>query len=310
MKITAFAVICLVLVIAVCGYAADGQAKPEPTKTEATVTAAALASVPKITVSVKDTPVADVIASIAGQTKQKILLESNVKGKVSMTVSDVTMDSALSAVCKSTNLVWRKVYIDPKSELLDKPDRFAATLRLMAGLSFPDLVITGSSNNKIGVLCQQKQGVEDAQDKIVKDLGMEPVYLVSNDAAVAAKEAAKNTAVNKYTQSAKDQLDMFMKMTPEEREQAMVASLNMMDNVGPEYYSSMMQTLMNSDPENLKRVMSRQTDMLFSMPQEQRRQMIKMNMQMMQNISPEVQKMLQEDAKAIMEEMKNQQPNQ
>jgi hypothetical protein len=31
---------------------------------------------------------------------------------------------------------------------------------------------------------------------------------------------------------------------------------------------------------------------------------------MMQNISPEFQKMLQEDAKAIMEEMKNQQPDQ
>jgi len=116
--------------------------------------------------------------------------------------------------------------------------------------------------------------------------------------------------VHKYTQSVQDQLDMFMKMAPEEREQALVASLNMMDTVGPEYYSSVMQTLMNSDPENLKRVMSRQTDMLFSMSQEQRRQMIKLNMQMMQNISPEVQKMLQEDTKAIMDEMKSQQPDQ
>jgi hypothetical protein len=146
----------------------------------------------------------------------------------------------------------------------------------MAGLSFPDMVISGSSNNKIGVHCQQKQGVEDAQDKIVKDLGMEPIYLVSNDAAVAAKEAAKNTAVDKYTQSAKDQLDMFMKMTPEEREQAVVAGLNMMDNVGPEYYASIMQTMMNTNPETLKRLQARQTEMVFSMPQEQRRQMIKM----------------------------------
>jgi len=314
MKLAAFAVICLILVNAVCGYAADGQAKPVPTKTEAAVTVAASVPVPKVTISANDTPVAEIITSIASQAKQKVLMESNVKGKVSMAVKEVTIDSALSAVCKSTNLVWRKVYIDPKSELLDKPDRFAATLRLMAGLSFPDLVVAGSSNNKIGVLCQQKQGVEDAQDKIVKDLGMEPVYLVSNDSAVAAKEAAKeaekNTAVHKYTQSVQDQLDMFMKMAPEEREQALVASLNMMDTVGPEYYSSVMQTLMNSDPENLKRVMSRQTDMLFSMSQEQRRQMIKLNMQMMQNISPEVQKMLQEDTKAIMDEMKSQQPDQ
>lgn len=306
MRITTLFAICLMLACAVCGYAADAPATPEPAKdaVKAETTAA------KITLNVKDTPIAEVIKSIASQTKQKILQESNVKGKVTLTITNTSLEAALGAVCKPANLVWRKVYIDPKSELIDKPDRFAATLRLMAGLSFPDLVIAGSSNNKIGVHCQQKQGVEDAQDKIVKDLGMEPVYLVSNDAAVAAKEAEKNTAVNKYTQSAKDQLDMFMKMTPEEREQALLASLNMMDNVGPEYYSSVMQTLMNSDPSNLKRIMSRQTDMLFSMSQEQRRQMIKMNMQMMQNITPEMQQMLQEDAKAIAEEMKNQQqPN-
>lgn len=303
MKITVFTVMCLVLATTLCGYAADTPIKPEPAKdvVKSNTTAA------KITLTIKDTSISEAITSFANQTKQKILLESNVKGKVTLTLTDTTLDAALTSVCKPMNLVWRKVYIDPKSELLDKPDRFAATLRLMAGLSFPDLVIAGSSNNKIGVHCQKKQGVEDAQDKIVKDLGMEPVYLISNDAAVAAKEAEKNTAVNKYTQSAIDQLDMFMKMSPEEREQAILASLNVMENVGPEYYSSLMQTLMNTDQANFKRIMSRQTDMLFSMTQEQRRQMIRMNMQMMQSITPEQQQMLQEDAKAIMEEMKNQQ---
>lgn len=304
MKITAFALICLVLATAVCGYAADSPAKPEPAT--AVVKTEPVAS--KITLSVKDTPVAEAVTSIASQSKCKILLESNVKGKVTLALNDVPVDAALSAVCKSTNLVWRKVYIDPKSELLDKPDRFAATLRLMAGLSFPDLVVAGSSNNKIGVICQQKQGVEDAQDKIVKDLGMAPVYLVSNDALVAAKEAVKNTAVNKYTDMAKKQLEMFMAMKPEEREQALLDSLSLMDNMGPEYYSSIMQTMMNSNPETLKRIQKRGTDMLFSMTTEQRRQMLRMNMQSVSSITPEQMQILQEDAKAVAEEMKNQQP--
>lgn len=305
MKTMCFAVVCVVVMAAMCGYAADMPAKLEQAKDEVKPEISA-----KITLNLKDSSVVEAIKSIASQAKCKILLESNVKGKVMLTIADKSVDEALTVVCKPTNLVWRKVYIDPKSDLLDKPDRFAATLRLMAGLSFPDLVIAGSSNNKIGVHCQRKQGVEDAQDKIVKDLGMEPVYLVSNDAAVAAKEAEKNTAVNKYTESARDQLDMFMKMTPEEREQALIASLSMMDNVSPEYYSSVMQTLMNTDQDNLKRLLSRQTDILFSMTQEQRRQMLRINMQMMQNISPELQQMLKEDTQAIMEEMKNQpQPN-
>ena len=301
MKIRVFVVISVVLALVVAGYA-HAQVKVDP----ATVKPDAS----KVSLTANAMPAADAFVSLASQSGMKILLESNVKGKVTASVKDVPLDTALSAVCKSTNLVWRKVYIDPKSELIDKPDRFAATLRLMAGLSFPDLVVAGSSNNKIGVICQQKQGVEDAQDKIVKDLGMAPVYLVSNDAMVAAKEAAKDSTVNKYTDMAKQQLDMFAKMTPEETEQAMVAGINLMDSVGPEYMASAMQAMMNTSPETLRRLQARGNEMLFSMPAEQRRAMIKMNMDAMKSITPEQMKILQEDAVVVMQEMKNQQGGQ
>lgn len=302
MKIRVLLVVCSLMALCVSGYAADAPASGSVVKSDAASAT--------IKIEAKDSPVADVITSIASQSKQKILTESNITGKVTLTAQDLSLDAALSAVCKSTKLVWRKVYIDPKSELLEKPDRLAATLRLMAGLSFPDLVVAGASNNKIGVICQQKQGVEGAREKIVKDLGMEPIYLVSNDALVAAKEAAKNTAVSKYTDMSRKQLDMFMEMTPEEREQALLDSLSLMDNIGPEYYSSIMQTLMKSNPETLQRIQRRGTDMLFSMSTEQRRAMMRLNMQSMSSITPEQMQILQEDAKAIQEEMKNQQPGQ
>ncbi len=109
---------------------------------------------------------------------------------------------------------------------------------------------------------------------------------------------------------AKQQLDMFTKMAPEEREQALTESLNLMDSVGPEYMASVMQTLMNTNPETLRRIQARQTDMLFSMPAEQRRSMIKMNMDAMKSITPEQMKILQEDAAAVMEQMKNEQGGQ
>lgn len=300
MKTRVLIVVAVMLAMPILAYAVEqvdpASVKPDPSK---------------VSLSASDgMPAAEAFESLARQSGMKILLESTVKGKVTVSLKDVSLESALTAACKGTNMVWRKVYIDPKSELLDKPDRFAATLRLMSGLSFPDLVVAASSNNKIGVICQQKQGVEDAQDKIVKDLGLAPVYLVSNDALVAAKEAQKNTAVNKFTQSYKDQIDMFMKMTPEEREQALMESLNLMDNIGPEYFAAAMQALMNTNPQTLRRLQARQTDMLFSLPAEQRRAMIRMNMEAMKNITPEQQKILQEDAMAVMEELKNQQGGQ
>jgi len=296
MKIRLLAIACMILALPIIGLCAE-KTDPASIKPDAS----------KVSLSASDgMPAAEAFESLAKQSGMKILLESTVKGKVTVSLKDVPLEAALTAACKGTNMVWRKVYIDPKSELLDKPDRFAATLRLMSGLSFPDMVVAASSNNKIGVVCQQKQGVEDAQDKIVKALGLAPVYLVSNDALVAAKEAQKNTAVNKFTQASKEQIDMFMKMTPEEREQALLESLNMMDNVGPEYYAAAMQALMNTNPETLRRIQARQTDMLFSMPAEQRRAMIRMNMEAMKNITPEQQRILQEDAMAVMEELKNQ----
>jgi len=301
MKIAVSLVVVLVLSLAAAGFADVGPSKVDP--------AAPANGSLVVTVSTDGTPVRDVLASLASQSKQKILVESSVKGNLKVGVKDTSLESALNTVCKATNLTWRKVYIDPKSDLLDKPDRFAATLRLIAGMSLPDLVVAGSSTNKVGVLCQQKQGVEGAQDKIVKDLGMEPVYLVSNDATVAARQGT-SAAVNNYTKSAKEQLDMFMKMTPEEREQALMASLDMMDSVGPDYYASVMQTMMNTDPEKLQRLQKRGTDMLFSMSTEQRRSMMKINMQASSSFTPEQMKILQDDVAAIQAEMKKAQPTQ
>jgi hypothetical protein len=293
MKIAAVLVVVLVLCFAVSGLADVSKTDPFASAGGALV----------VTVSAVGTPVKDVLTSLASQSKQKILVETSVKGTVKTAIKADSLEAALTEVCKANSLAWRKVYIDPKSELLEKPDRFASVLRLITGMSFPDVVVAGSSTNKVAALCQQKPGVEGVQDKLVKDLGMEPVYLISNDATIAARQGASD-AVKNYTKSAKDQLDMFMKMTPEEREQALLESLNMMDSMGPEYYASMMQTLLNSNPDTLRRIQARQTDMLFQMPAETRRSMIKMNMEAMKSITPEQQKILQEDAMAVMEQMK------
>ena len=280
--------------------AAPSQAKPEETKES------------KVTVEAKDTKVKDIIESLAKQSKEKFVIESTVKGTVgSLSLKDVSLESALAAVCKTAKIEWRKMYIAPDSKLLEQPDRFASTVRLMCGLSFPDMVMAGSSMNKVGAHFEDKKAVTGAEESALKTLGMSKVYLITNDAAVAAKALAKDkeeksAAVDKFSQSQLDQMDMFVKMTPEEREQALLASLNMMDQVGPEYMGAIMQTLANSDPESLRRMMNKQMDMLMSMTTDQRRTMMKFQMQAVKMISPDVQKTLQEDAMAIMQEIQQQ----
>lgn len=285
--------------------AASAPAKPDESK------------VAKVSIEAKDSKVKDVLESLAKQSKEKFVIESTVKGTVaSLSLKDVSLESALGAVCTSAKLQWRKIYIAPDSKLLEQPDRLAATVRLMSGLSFPDMVLAGSSTNKLGVHFEDKKAVTGAEESAVKTLGMAKVYLITNDAAVAAKALAKekeaekkdsaNTAIEKMGDLAKEQIDLFLKMNPEEREEALVSSLNLMDQIGPEYMASVMESLTKIDPEHLRRLVSKQMDMLFSMSPEQRRSMTKFNMEAMKMITPEQMKILQEDAKAIMKEMEEQ----
>jgi len=300
-----------------CDEAAPAKSEPATTtEVKATDVAAKTDEKPaevKVSVTATDTKVKDILDSLQKQSKERFVVESTVKGDVaSLSLTDVSLESALTTVCKSARVVWRKLYIAGDSKLLEQPDKLASTVRLMAGLSFPDMVLAGSSTGRVGVHFEDKTAVKTAEDEAAKTLGMTKVYLITNDAAVAAKaaEKEKSSVLDGFINSSKEQMDMFMKMTPEEREQAMMESLNLMDQIGPDYMAAAMQTVMKMDSEYLNRMQQRQMDVIFSMPEEQRRAMIKMNMKQMSNINPEQQKILMEDAKAVMEEMKNEQPNQ
>ena len=75
-------------------------------------------------------------------------------------------------------------------------------------------------------------------------------------------------------------------------------------------YASMMQALLNSDPQAIRRMQKRGNDFLFSMPTDQRRALLKMNMQGGSPFTPEQMKILQDDTLAIQAELKNAQPAQ
>jgi type II secretory pathway component GspD/PulD (secretin) len=269
----------------------------------------------KVSISAKDSKLMEVLDSLAKQSNQRIVVESTVKGTLgSLSLSDVTLESALTAVCKAGKVEWCKIYLNKDSKLLEQPDKLAATVRLLGGLSFPDVIQTASSIGKTAVHLTNIKSVEDSIDDLVARLGLTPAYVITNDIAAAAKRIEKkgdggsrDAAVERYAQIAKDQIDLFMKMSPEEREQAIFESINIADQVDPSYVSIVMQTLMNTDQEKLRRLVARQTEILFHMSDEQRRAMLKLNMQTMSMLTPEQQKILQEDAIAVMKEMQAEQ---
>lgn len=303
--------LCVALLLMACVatacFAADtlpvGQAADVKTGTPAP----AAADERKVSITADVTEAAEALASLAEQSGEKLVIESTVKGKVTLTLSDVSLETALAALCKSQGFQWRKMYLDPESKLLEQPDKLAASVRLASGLSMPDIVVAGSSAGSVGVYSSDKKAVKAVEDKASGELGMKRLYLVSNDSAVASKGAdERSAAVDKYIETNKKLMEDFMKLSPEEQEQAITAGISMFEQMDPSYMSSVMQAVMRTDPELLRRMSARNTEMLFHMDPQQRRSMMKMNMEMMKSITPEQMQILQEDAKAVMEEMQNQ----
>lgn len=266
-----------------------------------------------ITIEADDAKLKELIDKVAEQSKKKIIVESTVKGTVAhLSVKNVTAEAALGAICKSGKCEWRKVYLPADSKLIEQPERLASTVRLVTAMGFPEMLISGSSNGKLVAHYTQEKTVKSVQDVAIKDPALAEVYVVTNDAAVAEKDKdagdkSKSEKLQEYVQKQKEMMDEFMKMTPEEQERAMLEGINQFENMDPGYMASMMRTMSKMDPAVFARMQSRGTDMLLTMSQEDRRAMIKMSIQSQKFVNPEVQKMLQEDAKAVMEEMQREQ---
>ena len=255
-----------------------------------------------VTIEAGKEKVSTVLEQVCKDTGARILLEKTADIEVSLSVTDMPLEDALTAVCKPHKLSWRKIYLRADSPLLKKPESLAANLRLMAGLAFPELLVEKASVPECLVYMKQQSVVDSIPMKIRKDLGMVPLYLITNDEAAKQVKDKLESKVEKYQKLQEEALKLFMEMTPEEREQAMALGAQQMQNMDPKLLGEMSKSVMNN-PELMQRMNQYGMDMLFSMSAEDRRAMMRMQMQAQQYMTDEQRAILMEDAKAVMEEL-------
>ena len=288
------------LCILMLASSAFGQAaKPETT---------AAADAPKlVSFALADEKVSKATDDICKQAGVRILLEKTAEVKITANVTDVPVEEALSVICKAGDLVWRQIFIRADSPLLKNPETLAATLRMMEGLKFPDMIIQKTSASETLVHVANKPAVDAVPSSLRKDMGMVQVYLITNDKAAKKASEKANTNAEKYAKLQKEAMDLFMKMTPEEREQAMASGLQLMQQMDPNYMSMSMQALMKN-PDMYQGIIQSSMDNMFKMPAEDRRAMMRMQIQAMQMITPEQMALMQEDAMAVMKDLGMGQP--
>jgi hypothetical protein len=303
MKFFRFTSVCVCLVLfSVCQFAWSAQTKEKtkpvkPIKLE-------IEKVKDGTVSVKASaqPVNEVLESVAKQAKQKLVIETTVSGNIDLTLNKVSFDQALDNICTAAKLQWREVYLAADSEYLSQPDKLASIVRLTTGIGLPDVVVSKSSVGQTGVHTSDKVAVDTAYAAVIDQLKLVPVYIVTNDLGVSSK-TGNQSKVDEFVALSKKQMDMLMNMSPEDLEKALLASLSLSEQMDPRYMANVMSVLMRSDPVALRRAVSRQNEMIFSMSQEDRRAMIKLGMQLQTTLTPEQIQIMTEDAKAVMAEI-------
>ena len=303
MKFYRIAPVCVCLVLfSVCQFAWSAQIKDKtkpikPIKLETE-------KVKDGTVSVKASgqPVKEVLESVAKQAKQKLVIETTVGGNIDLTLNKVTFDQALDNICSAAKLQWREVYLAADSEYLSQPDKLASIVRLTTGIGLPDVVVSKSSVGQTGVHTSDKVAVDTAYAAVIDQLKLVPIYIVTNDLGVSSK-TGDQSKVDEFVALSKKQMDMLMNMSPEDLEKALLASLNLSEQLDPRYMANVMSVLMKSDPVALRRAVSRQNEMIFSMGQEDRRAMIKLGMQLQTTMTPEQMQIITEDTKAVLAEI-------
>jgi hypothetical protein len=82
----------------------------------------------------------------------------------------------------------------------------------------------------------------------------------------------------------------------------MASGIEKLQQYDPKYLAEMSTSVMKN-PDLMQRIMQSQSNFLMQMAPEDRRAMIRAQMQAQQFMSPELQKMIQEDAIAVMKEM-------
>lgn len=267
-----------------------------------------------VTLDVTAAPIADVLKQIAKATGETILVEKAVSGNVTVNIKDASAEKALSAVTKTLNIQWRKIYVPDGSVLASDGDALAAQMRTVLSVNFPDILITEAGSGGSFLHVQRQNAAKEFLKTIPASAGFKKVYLVTDDEKAYKREVKDESKqkVAKYIADNRALLETFLKMTPEERAEVMKESINIASQMDPKMLAEMMSSMAQMNPDFFVMQNRIATEALVNMNPEARRNLIRMsvrsNFEMMRSLPPEVLQQMQEEAAAIAVEMMNEQP--
>jgi len=234
-----------------------------------------------------DTPIQEVLAKIGQDMRVAIVADSSVSGKVTLGLKNKPLPEALDVLCKQLGLTWRRIFL-PRNQNI-APDKLSEIIRALKALEVAGIFIEDPATGQ-GTSLMKNFPLQPGYDAQMTAGGsaFKAVYLVTDEKASKTAQARKEEKgskdqkpgrVQRYVDIAREQMEMLMQMTPEERREAMMAGMQMFMNMDPQARQQMMQMGMQMGME-----------MFQQMDPQMRQQLIEQSMQafqqMFQNQNP------------------------
>lgn len=184
------------------------------------ISCSSLAGPAKVTIDAKDMALDQIVMKLSEQAGVQIILDTGVVGSFSGELSDIEIEKLLNLITDANNLKWQKLYAKPDEEGKIPMSNVKAQVEAISILEDTPLVVFDPATGKKTVFARLEQKAVDSAVDPGK-LGMKEFYFIFKPKdPVKVEEKPEESAAAKFGQLRQQQMELFMKMSPEEQKAA------------------------------------------------------------------------------------------
>lgn len=220
-----------------------------------------------------------VLANIAQQFRLQVVVDPLLQTRVTPPSQAKDAPSALDAVTKQIpGVTWRKVYLRADMEM-PSSDALVNWVRTIVNLEAQGFIVADTTGRRITSFVRNvtvSPEFEQQLDQMVPAFKTRPVYVVFYQQPLLTQTTQRSrqqgqVRAEDFLAVEQQRMQMFMNMSPEERQRAMRMGIQMFMNMDPSLRMQMMQEGMR---------------MFMNMSPEERRMLMEQGMQMFQQMFP------------------------
>ncbi len=220
--------------------------------------------------------VRQVLENIAQQFRLQIVVDPLLQARVTPPAQASSAQAALDAVVKQIpGSTWRKVYLRADMEL-PASETLVNWVRTLVNLEAQGLILADASGNRITSFVRNVTVSPDFEQQLgqmVPAFKTRPVYVVLYQQPMLAQTGQRTgqgqVRAEDLLALEQQRMQMFMQMSPEERQRALRMGIQMFMNMDPSVRMQMMQEgmrmFMNMSPEERRMLMEQGMQMFQQM---------------------------------------------